>query len=181
LEHILTSPFECSFAGIKPGDRVLLNGYMLTGRDAAHKRLHEMIQKGEPLPVDIRNQAIYYTGPCPPGPGRIIGPCGPTTSGRMDRYTPLLLDMGLKIMIGKGSRSAEVIESMKKNRCIYLAAVGGAGAVLSRYVKESTAAAFPDLGPEAIYRLYVEGFPTIAVIDIYGNDLYSEGVIKYRK
>lgn len=180
-EYRLNSPFEDDLSKIKIGDTVLLNGYIYTARDAAHKRLYDLAKSKLPLPIDIKNQAIYYVGPCPAKPGSVIGPCGPTTSGRVDKYTPFLLDMGLKIMIGKGFRSHEVIGSMIKNRCLYLAAVGGAASLLSKCVKECTVVAFPDLGTEAIHRLLVEDFPTIAAIDSYGNNLYTEGVKKYKK
>lgn len=181
MEYRLTSPFDVDFSQIHIGDTVYINGFILTARDAAHKRICEMLEKGEQLPVDLKNQAIYYAGPCPAKPGYVVGPCGPTTSGRVDKLTPRLLDLGLKIMIGKGTRSIEVVNSMIKNRCLYLAACGGAGALLSKCIKESRIAAFEDLGTEAIYRFYVENFPTIAVIDIYGNNLYLEGVKQYKK
>jgi fumarate hydratase subunit beta len=166
---------------IKIGDKIYLSGYIYTARDAAHKRLFDMAQKGEPLPFEIKNQAIYYTGPCPEKPGYVIGPCGPTTSGRMDKYTPLLLDMGLKIMIGKGFRSKDVIDAMVKNKSLYLAAVGGAGTLLAKCVKEVSVIAFPDLGTEAVRRLYVENFPAIAAIDTTGSNLYVEGVKRYKR
>lgn len=178
-EFKLYSPFNIDLSSIHIGDTVYLYGYIYTARDAAHKRLYEKIKEGKPLPIDIKDQAIYYAGPCPAKPGSVIGSCGPTTSGRMDIYTPALLDLGLKIMIGKGARSNEVIDSIIKNKCIYLAAAGGAGALLSRCVKESSIAAFDDLGTEAIYKIYVEKFPTIAVIDTFGNNLYIDGVNKY--
>lgn len=179
-EHYLSSPFDKNMSDINIGDKVYLSGYIYTGRDAAHKRLYDLITEGKPLPFDIKYQGIYYTGPCPAKPGHVIGPCGPTTSGRVDKYTPALLDLGLKIMIGKGFRSRDVIESMIKNKCIYLAAVGGAGTLLSKCVKEVSVIAFPDLGTEAIRRLKVENFPAIAAIDIRGNNLYEEGIKEYR-
>lgn len=179
-EFFIDSPFDKDFSGIKIGDIVYVSGYIYTGRDAAHKRLYDLALSGKMLPFDIKNQAIYYVGPCPAKPGSIIGPCGPTTSGRMDKYTPALLDMGLKVMIGKGDRSQEVIKSMMKNKCLYLAAVGGAAALISKCVKESRVVAFEDLGAEAVYKLYVEKFPTIVAIDIFGNNLYIEGVKKYK-
>jgi hydro-lyases, Fe-S type, tartrate/fumarate subfamily, beta region len=179
-EHHLHSPFDMDFSNVNIGDKVLISGYIYTARDAAHKRLYNLINEGKALPFDIKNQAIYYTGPCPAKPGHPIGPCGPTTSGRVDIYTPSLLNLGLKIMIGKGFRSREVIDSMIKNKCLYLACVGGAGALLSKCVKEVSVVAFPDLGTEAVHRLYVENFPTIAAIDIRGNNLYTEGAKKYR-
>lgn len=179
MEHVLNSPFDYDLSYLKIGDKVLLNGYIYTGRDAAHKRLFDMAAKGESFPVDLKNSGIYYVGPCPAKPGQIIGSCGPTTSGRVDKYTPLLLDKGLKVMIGKGFRSKEVIESMIKNKCIYLSVVGGAGALLSKCVKECSVVAFEDLGTEAIHKLYVENFPAVVTIDCLGNNLYTEGVKAY--
>ena len=163
------------------GDRVLLSGVIYTGRDAAHKRLIEMIEKGEDLPVDLKDQTIYYVGPCPAKPGQAIGSAGPTTSGRMDAYSPVLLDKGLRGMIGKGSRSQTVIASMIKNNCVYFAAIGGAGALLAETVKKAEVVAFPDLGTEAIHKLTVEKFPVTVVIDNKGNDLYKIGKEKYKK
>jgi len=163
------------------GDRVLLSGVIYTGRDAAHKRLIEMIEKGEDLPVDLKDQTIYYVGPCPAKPGQAIGSAGPTTSGRMDAYSPVLLDKGLRGMIGKGSRSQAVIASMIKNNCVYFAAIGGAGALLAETVKKAEVVAFADLGTEAIHKLTVENFPITVVIDNKGNDLYKIGKEKYKK
>jgi len=168
-------------SNLQIGDRVMLNGIIYTGRDAAHKRLVEMIHRGEELPIDLKGQIIYYVGPCPAKPGKVIGSAGPTTSGRMDAYAGILLDQGLKGMIGKGLRNNEVIESMKKNHAVYFASIGGAGALLAEAVKEAEVIAFPDLGPEAIYRLRVEDFPATVVIDCKGNDLYKEGKEKYKR
>ena len=173
------SPEELSL--LKAGDVVSLSGCILTGRDAAHKRMMEYLNKGIALPFDIKNQGIYYTGPCPAAPGKIIGSCGPTTSSRMDRYTPLLLDLGLKIMIGKGQRSPEVIAAMVRNGAVYLAAVGGAGALIAQCVKKAQVIAFDDLGPEAVYRLEVRNFPLIVAIDARGNNLYDIGPRQYRQ
>lgn len=158
---------------LKAGDIVYLTGMLITGRDAAHKRLVQLIEKGQPLPVELCNQAIYYVGPCPAKPGQIIGSCGPTTSGRVDSYTPALLNLGLKVMIGKGQRSEAVVKSIVQNKAVYLAAVGGVGALLSKCIKKAEVIAFEDLGTEAIHRLYVEEFPTIVAIDAYGNNLYK--------
>lgn len=166
---------------LKAGDRVLLNGIMYTGRDAAHKRIVELINKNEQLPMDIKNQTIYYVGPCPAKPGQAIGSAGPTTSGRMDAYAPLLMDHGLKGMIGKGLRSKQVVDSIIKNNAVYFAAIGGAGALLAEAIKEAEVIAFPDLGAEAIYKLRVENFPVTVVIDNEGNDLYKIGKEKYKK
>ena len=165
---------------LKAGDRVLLNGIIYTGRDAAHKRLVELIEKGEELPMDIKNQIIYYVGPCPAKPGQVIGSAGPTTSGRMDSYAPLLMEHGLKGMIGKGIRNQQVVDSIIKYNAVYFAAIGGAGALLSEAIKEADVIAFPDLGAEAIYKLRVENFPVIVIIDNKGNDLYKLGKEKYK-
>lgn len=160
---------------LRAGDTVYLSGTVITARDAAHKRLYQLLQEGKPLPIGLKDQAIYYTGPCPARPGIIIGSCGPTTSSRMDAYTPLLLEHGLKAMIGKGPRSARVIECMVKYSAVYLAAVGGAGALIASCVKKVEMVAFEDLGPEAIYRMEVEDMPLIVAIDAMGNNLYEIG------
>lgn len=165
---------------LKAGESVLLTGYIYTARDAAHKRLVELLDKGEELPFDIENQIIYYVGPTPAKEGMPIGSAGPTTSYRMDPYTPKLLDKGLKGMIGKGKRSDEVIESMKKNKAIYFAAIGGAAALTAKCVKSSELIAYEDLGAEAIRRLYVEDLPLIVVIDSQGNNYYSIGQEEYK-
>jgi fumarate hydratase subunit beta len=166
---------------LKTGDRVLLSGVLYTGRDAAHKRMVDLLNRGADLPFDIRGQVIYYVGPTPPRPGMPIGSAGPTTSYRMDAYSPRLMECGLKGMIGKGMRSREVIEAIKRYRCVYMAAVGGAGALLSKCIKKAEVIAYEDLGPEAIRRLEVEGLPVIVVNDIRGNDLYEEGARQYRR
>ncbi|NIO03174.1 MAG: Fe-S-containing hydro-lyase [Proteobacteria bacterium] len=163
------------------GDRILITGTLYTGRDAAHKRMVDLLDQGGELPFDVRGQVIYYVGPTPPRPGYPIGSAGPTTSYRMDAYSPRLMELGLKGMIGKGMRSEEVIEAMKRYRCVYMAAVGGAGALLSKSIKKADVIAYEDLGPEAIRRLEVESFPVILVNDIRGNDLYEEGAKKYRR
>ncbi|RLA90947.1 MAG: Fe-S-containing hydro-lyase [Deltaproteobacteria bacterium] len=162
------------------GDRVLISGIIYTGRDAAHKRLVELVEKGEELPFDIKGQIIYYVGPTPPKPGMAIGSAGPTTSYRMDPYAPILMEKGLKDMIGKGSRGENVIEAIKKFKAVYFGATGGAGALISKAVKKAEVVAYEDLGPEAIRRLEVENFPVIVVNDIHGRDLYVEGKKKYR-
>lgn len=166
---------------LRIGDRVLINGIIYTARDAAHKRLVELIHQGKELPFDIRDQIIYYVGPSPARPDKPIGSCGPTTSYRMDMYTPVLLSRGLKATIGKGNRSEEVIEAMKQYRAVYFAATGGAAALLAKTVKKAEVIAYEDLGAEAIMRLEVENFPVVVVNDIFGNDLYKEGVAKYAK
>lgn len=165
---------------LKAGDRVLLNGIIYTGRDAAHKRLVELIEKGEELPMDIKDQIIYYVGPCPAKPGQVIGSAGPTTSGRMDAYAPLLIEHGLKGMIGKGLRNHQVVDSIIKYSAVYFAAIGGAGALLAEAIKEAEVIAFPDLGAEAIYKLRVENFPVTVIIDNKGNDLYKIGKEQYK-
>ena len=170
---------EESIAGLKSGDKVLLTGPLYVARDAAHKRLVESLDRGEPFPFDIRGQAIYYMGPSPAPPGRVIGAAGPTTSTRMDPYAPKLLAAGLKAMIGKGPRSAEVKETAMKYGAVYLAPVGGAGALLSKCITASEVVAYDDLGPEAVRRLEVKEFPVTVINDIYGGDLYSEGKKKY--
>lgn len=165
---------DTDVAKLKAGEQVLLSGTIYTARDAAHKRMTESLERGEGLPVDITGQVIYYVGPTPAKPGKVIGSAGPTTSSRMDLYTPKLLDAGLKGMIGKGKRSTEVVEAIKKYKAVYFAAAGGAGALLSKRIRKAEVVAYGDLGPEAIYRLEVEEFPVIVVNDIYGKDLYEE-------
>jgi fumarate hydratase subunit beta len=172
---------EAAVCNLSIGDRILLNGVIYTGRDAAHKRLIDQLDRGGEMPIDVRGQIIYYVGPCPAKPGHVIGPAGPTTSYRMDAYSPRLMEKGLKGMIGKGMRSKEVIDAMKRYRCIYMAAVGGAGALLSRCIKRADVIAYEDLGPEAIRRLEVEDFPVVLVNDILGNDLYEAGVQEYHR
>ncbi|NMB33458.1 MAG: Fe-S-containing hydro-lyase [Clostridium sp.] len=165
---------------LRAGDMVKIDGVVYAARDAAHKRMVELIEKGETLPFDIRGQIIYYVGPCPAKPGEIIGSAGPTTSSRMDLFTPKLVGLGLKGMIGKGLRNKNVIDSMKTHGAIYFAAIGGAGALIARTVIEQEVIAFPDLGAEAVRRLTVKGFPAIVAIDSYGTSLYELGRAKYR-
>ena len=155
------------------GDFVFITGTIYTARDAAHKRMYEAIKNGENLPVDMENNIIYYMGPSPAREGRVIGSAGPTTASRMDKYASQLLDMGLKGMIGKGKRSKEVIDAIKRNNAVYFASIGGAGALLSKSIKKSTVIAYDDLGTEAIRKLEVENFPAIVVIDCDGNNLYE--------
>jgi fumarate hydratase subunit beta len=164
---------------LKAGDNVLLSGVLYVARDAAHRRMIETLDRGEPLPFDIKDQTLYYMGPSPAPPGRVIGSAGPTTSTRMDAYTPRLLAAGLKGMIGKGVRSPEVKEALKKHKAVYLAAVGGAGALISKTIIKSEVVAYPDLGPEAVLNLEVKDFPAVVINDIYGGDLYVEGKKKY--
>lgn len=166
---------------LRSGDRVLLSGVIYTARDAAHKRFVQTLESGNELPVDLDGQAIYYAGPAPAGPGKPIGPVGPTTSYRMDPYAPVLLEEGLRVMIGKGKRSAEVVDAMKRFGAVYLGATGGAAALLARTVKEAEVVAYPDLGPEAVRRLVVEDMPLVVVIDSEGQDLYQTGPVRYRQ
>ena len=166
---------------LKTGDRVFINGIIYTGRDAAHKRLFDLLKGGKDLPFDIEGQIIYYVGPTPAKPGQVFGSAGPTTSYRMDAYSPLLIEKGLKGMIGKGMRSDTVKEAIKKYKAVYFAATGGAGALLAKRVKKAEIVAYEDLGPEAIRRLEVEDLPVIVVNDVLGNDLYIEGEKKYRR
>lgn len=166
---------------LRAGDYVYITGTIYTARDAAHKRMDETLAKGEALPINIENQVIYYMGPSPAREGRPIGSAGPTTASRMDKYAPKLLDLGLTAMIGKGKRSPEVLEAVKRNGSVYLAAVGGAGALLSKCIKSSEVVAYDDLGTEAIRKLEVEDFPVIVVADCEGNNLYETAIKEYQK
>jgi len=180
--HRLKTPLKDEdLEKLKIGDKVSLSGVVYTARDAAHKRLVELLKKGESLPFDVKGAVIYYVGPAPAKPGYAIGSAGPTTSYRMDPYAPYLLDIGLKAMIGKGPRSQGVIDSMVKNKAVYLAAVGGAAALIAKSIKKAEIIAYEDLKSEAIRRLEVEDFPCIVANDIFGNDLFNEGVKKYRE
>lgn len=171
----LISPFDVVTArSLRAGERVELSGVIWTGRDAAHKRLIALLDAGKKLPVDLSDQVIYFTGPCPVPPGRVIGSAGPTTSGRMDAYSPRLIrECGLRGMIGKGVRSAEVAAAMRDGGAVYFAATGGAGALISRCVVSCEMVAFPELGPEAIYRLEVADFPLVVAMDSVGGSLYN--------
>ena len=174
MEYRITAPLDKDTAGkLRAGDYVWISGTIYTARDAAHKRMQEALDRGERLPVDWKDNIIYYMGPSPAREGRVIGSAGPTTSSRMDPYTPRLLDMGLCGMIGKGKRSPEVLDAIIRNGAVYFAAVGGAGALLSRQIKKAEVVAYGDLGTEAIRKLEVEDFPVIVVIDKEGNDLYK--------
>lgn len=166
---------------LKAGDRVLLNGYMLTGRDAAHKRMYELAVEGKELPINIQDETIFYVGPTPAPPGRPIGAAGPTTSSRMDKYAPLIMDKGMLGMVGKGLRSQEVKDAIVRNGAVYLGATGGSGALLSKCIKSAEIVAYPELGTEAIRRIEVEDFPVIVIIDSQGNDLYELGPKKYTR
>lgn len=178
----LTTPLtDQDVLQLEIGDTVIVSGVIYTARDAAHKRLVDMLARGEKLPMDIQGQIIYYVGPSPARPGRVIGAAGPTTSYRMDSYAPTLIELGLKAMIGKGKRSAEVIAALIAHKAVYLGATGGAGALISQRIKKAEVIAFPELGPEAVHRLEVEGFPTIVINDCQGRDLYELGVKQYRR
>jgi fumarate hydratase subunit beta len=166
---------------LRVGEAVLLNGPLISARDAAHKRLIAALDAGNALPVALQGETIYYVGPSPTSPGRIIGSAGPTTSGRMDSYTPRLLELGIKGMIGKGQRTSEVIQAMVRFGAVYFAALGGAGALIAQAIKQAEIIAYPDLGPEAIHRMIVADFPAIVAIDAQGTDLYQTGRLKYRQ
>lgn len=166
---------------LRAGDVVRISGYIYTARDAAHKRMCEGLAKGEALPLDITNNVLYYAGPSPAKPGEVVGSVGPTTSGRMDKYTPTLIEQGMRGMIGKGLRSQEVIDACVKHGAVYMVAVGGAAAVIAQSVNEEKMIAYEDLGPEAIRRYTVENFPAIVAIDSEGNDFYKVGIAKYSK
>ena len=171
---VLTTPLSDEHVmKLRMGDNVLISGVLYTARDAAHRRMVDLLDSHAELPFDLRGQVIYYAGPSPAKPGAAIGSCGPTTSSRMDVYTPKLLQNGLKGMIGKGTRSREVKEAMIAHKCVYFAAVGGLGALLAKTVKESEIIAYPDLEPESVRRLVVEGLPAIVAIDAYGRDIYE--------
>lgn len=180
IKKITTPLMEDVVRSLKCGDMVSISGIIYTGRDAAHKIMTEMLERGEALPVDLRDQIIYYAGPTPAKPGKVIGSCGPTTSGRMDAYSRQMMAQGLRGMIGKGPRSPEVVEAMQEYGVVYFAAIGGAAALIADSVKECEVVAFDELGPEAIRRLRVENYPCIVAIDALGNDLYKEGVAQYR-
>jgi fumarate hydratase subunit beta len=178
----LTTPLtDADVVRLNAGDRVRLSGTLYTARDAAHQRLIAALDAGQPLPIDVRGQIVYYVGPTPPPPGKVIGSAGPTTGGRMDRYAPRLLALGLKGMIGKGHRSQPVRDAMRQHKAVYFGAVGGAGALLSRYITAAEVVAYDDLGTEAIRRLTVEDFPVIVVDDAHGNDLYEDGMKQYAR
>lgn len=170
----ITTPFTVENArGLRAGDQVLLSGVIWTGRDAAHKKLVALLEAGKPLPMELKDQIIYFVGPCPAPPGRPIGSAGPTTSGRMDAYSPVLIaHCGLTGMIGKGNRSPAVVEAMKQFGAVYFGATGGAGALIARCIKSCEVIAFPELGTEAVHKLTVEDFPLVVAIDALGNSLY---------
>ena len=182
MDRHITAPIDKETArSLHAGDYVYITGTMYTARDAAHKRMYEILQKGGELPVDWKDQVIYYMGPSPAREGRPIGSAGPTTASRMDKYAPQLLDLGLGAMVGKGKRSQAVIDAIVRNGSVYFAAVGGAGALLSKCITSAEVVAYDDLGTEAIRKLTVENFPAIVVIDSEGNNLYETAIKEYRK
>lgn len=182
MEKIVKAPITKDvIRDLKAGDSVLISGIIYTARDAAHERMVNDYKNGKGFPVSLDGEIIYYAGPCPAKPGEVIGSCGPTTSGRMDAYTPLLLDNGLGAMIGKGARDKSVIDAMKRNGSVYFGATGGAGALIAECIKEAEVVAYDDLGTEAIRRLRVENFPAVVLIDCEGNDIYEIGQKEYRK
>jgi len=178
----ITSPIEENILKkLRAGDSISISGVVYTARDAAHKRIAEALKAGETLPFNLKGQTLYYMGPTPARPGRVIGSCGPTTSGRMDSFTPALLATGLSAMIGKGERSTEVKEAIKKQRAVYLVTYGGAGALLAKTVKRAEVVAYPELGAEAVMRLEIEDFPVIVANDMRGGDLFKQQIAKYRR
>ena len=182
MDKYINAPISDEDAkSLHSGDYVYITGTIYTARDAAHKRMAEALSAGQPLPIDMKNNIIYYMGPSPARPGRAIGSAGPTTASRMDRYAPKLLDMGLRGMIGKGKRTDEVKEAVMRNGAVYFAAVGGAGALLSKAIVSSEVIAYDDLGTEAIRKLEVRDFPAIVVMDSEGNDLYKTAPEEYRQ
>ena len=180
-EHHITTPVTDEvIEKLRTGDSVFITGYLFTGRDSAHKKLIDLLNDGKELPIDVQGQFIYYVGPTPARPGKPIGSAGPTTSYRMDSFAPTLHKLGLKGTIGKGARNTEVKNALKEYKAVYLAAVGGAGALISQSIIEAEIIAYPELGPEAIRRVKVENFPCIVINDMYGGDLYDEGKQKYK-
>lgn len=182
MEKYIKAPLEKEIVKtLRAGDYVYITGTIYTARDAAHKRMDETLREGKELPVPLKDEIVYYMGPSPAREGRVIGSAGPTTASRMDKYTPKLLDLGLGGMIGKGKRSKEVIDAIIRNQSVYFAAVGGAGALLSKCIQESEVVAYDDLGTEAIRRVTVKNFPVIVVIDCEGNNLYETAIEQYKK
>ncbi len=182
MHHNIIAPFSReAVKNFKAGDTISLSGVIYTARDAAHKKLIELLEQNKPLPFDIENQTIYYVGPCPSREGEVIGSAGPTTSYRMDAYAPALIELGQTGMIGKGLRGVNVIEAMKKFGAVYFGAIGGAGALMAQRIKSQEIIAFPELGAEAVRRLEVEELPLTVIIDCYGNNLYETGKAEYRK
>ncbi len=181
MDRKMIVPFENDdYLSLRSGDMVYLSGIIYTARDAAHKRMYESMKKGESLPIELKGNILYYLGPSPSRPGQVIGSAGPTTSSRMDKYTPDMLDAGLRAMIGKGKRSEEVIQAIQRNKAVYFAAIGGAGALLSQCIKKAEIVAYEDLGTEAIRKLYIEDLPVVVIIDSQGNNLYKTAVDQWR-
>ncbi len=180
-KHVQLPLTEEAIKDLKAGDRVLLSGVVLTGRDAAHKRLVALLEEGKPLPIELQGETIYYVGPAPARPGHVVGPAGPTSSYRMDPYTPRLLSLGLKGMIGKGERGEAVIQAISEYGAVYFGAVGGSAVLISRSIIKSEVVAYEDLGPEAIHRFHIKDFPAVVAIDAQGNNLYEQGPLLYRK
>lgn len=182
MDRHITAPITKEISStLRAGDYVYITGTIYTARDAAHKRMDETLDRGEELPINIKDQAIYYMGPSPARPGRPIGSAGPTTASRMDKYAPRLLDLGQSAMIGKGKRTKEVLDAVVRNKAVYLAAIGGAGALLSKCIKSSEIVAYEDLGTEAIRKLEVENLPVIVVADCEGNNLYESAIKEYQE
>lgn len=181
IKELRTPLSDTDVMSLKAGDRVRISGVIYTARDAAHGRLAPLVEKGQRLPIDVKGQIIYYTGPSPARPGGVIGSVGPTTASRMDKFTPALLGLGLKGTIGKGYRGQPVKDALRQHRAVYFGSIGGAGAVLSEFVKKAEIVAYEDLGTEAIRRLEVEGFPAIVLYDCHGGDLYQEGQKVYAR
>lgn len=178
MKRLKAPLLEHEVQSLRAGDEVLIDGVMYAARDAAHKRLVEAINAGQALPLKMEGQIIYYTGPCPAPPGKVIGSAGPTTSGRMDVYTPTLLARGLRAMVGKGDRNQEVVEAMQRYGAVYLAAVGGAGVYLAQHIVSAETVAYPELGPEALLKLGVRSFPCIVAIDAQGDNIYQQVMTK---
>ena len=181
VKDLRTPLSDADVQSLKAGDRVRISGVIYTARDAAHGRLAPLVEKGEPLPIDVKGQIIYYTGPSPARPGDVVGSIGPTTASRMDKFTPALMALGLKGTIGKGYRGQPVKDALKQHKAVYFGSIGGAGAVLSEFVKKADIVAYEDLGTEAIRRLEVDGFPVIVLYDCHGGDLYQEGQKVYAR
>jgi fumarate hydratase subunit beta len=181
IKDVTTPLTDADAESLRAGDRVRLHGVIYTGRDAAHARLFPLLEKGEKLPIDLKGAVIYYTGPTPPRPGDAIGAAGPTTASRMDKFTPALLAAGLKGTIGKGYRGQPVKDALKRHKAVYMGSIGGAGAVLSQFIKKAEIVAYEDLGTEAIRRLEVEAFPAIVLYDCHGGDLYQDGQKQYAR
>jgi len=181
IKDVTTPLSDADVESLKAGDRVRLHGVIYTARDAAHGRLFPLLEKGEPLPIDVKGALIYYTGPTPPRPGDAIGAAGPTTASRMDKFTPALLEAGLKGTIGKGYRGQPVKDALKRHKAVYMGSIGGAGAVLSQFITKAEVVAYADLGTEAIRRLEVAGFPAIVLYDCHGGDLYQDGQRQYAR